>query len=83
MKSKGLGRGLDALLAANENVRTAEALRNLKISQLQPGKYQPRTRMDNESLAELAESIKTQGIMQPVLVLQLLNRPKQFVGFPQ
>jgi ParB family chromosome partitioning protein len=68
MKSKGLGRGLDALLAANENVRTAEALRNLKISQLQPGKYQPRTRMDNESLAELAESIKTQGIMQPVLV---------------
>ena len=68
MKSKGLGRGQDALLAANENVRTAEALRNLKISQLQPGKYQPRTRMDNESLAELAESIKTQGIMQPVLV---------------
>ncbi len=68
MKSKGLGRGLDALLAANENVRTAEALRNLKISQLQPGKYQPRTRMDKESLAELAESIKTQGVMQPVLV---------------
>ena len=68
MKSKGLGRGLDALLAANENVRTTEALRNLKISQLQPGKYQPRTRMDKESLAELAESIKTQGVMQPVLV---------------
>ena len=60
MKSKGLGRGLDALLAANENVRTTEALRNLKISQLQPGKYQPRTRMDKESLSELAESIKTQ-----------------------
>jgi ParB family chromosome partitioning protein len=68
MKSKGLGRGLDALLAANESVRTGETLRNLKISQLQPGKYQPRTRMDKESLAELAESIKTQGIMQPVLV---------------
>jgi ParB family transcriptional regulator, chromosome partitioning protein len=68
MKSKGLGRGLDALLAANENVRTGETLRSLKISQLQPGKYQPRTRMDKESLAELAESIKTQGIMQPVLV---------------
>jgi ParB family transcriptional regulator, chromosome partitioning protein len=68
MKSKGLGRGLDALLAGNENVRTGETLRNLKISQLQPGKYQPRTRMDKESLAELAESIKTQGIMQPVLV---------------
>jgi ParB family transcriptional regulator, chromosome partitioning protein len=68
MKSKGLGRGLDALLAANENVRTSETLQNLKISQLQPGKYQPRTRMDKDSLAELAESIKTQGIMQPVLV---------------
>ncbi len=68
MKSKGLGRGLDALLAANENVRTGETLRSLKISQLQPGKYQPRTRMDKDSLAELAESIKTQGIMQPVLV---------------
>jgi ParB family chromosome partitioning protein len=68
MKSKGLGRGLDALLAANENVRTGETLRSLKISQLQPGKYQPRTHMDKESLAELAESIKTQGIMQPVLV---------------
>jgi ParB family transcriptional regulator, chromosome partitioning protein len=68
MKSKGLGRGLDALLAANENVRTGETLQNLKISQLQPGKYQPRTRMDKDSLAELAESIKTQGIMQPVLV---------------
>ena len=37
-------------------------------SQLQPGKYQPRTRMDKDSLAELAESIKSQGIMQPVLV---------------
>jgi ParB family chromosome partitioning protein len=68
MKSKGLGRGLDALLAANENVGTGETLRSLKLSQLQPGKYQPRTRMDKESLAELAESIKTQGIMQPVLV---------------
>ena len=68
MKSKGLGRGLDALLAANENVRIGETLRSLKISQLQPGKYQPRTRMDKDSLAELAESIKSQGIMQPVLV---------------
>ncbi|MBA4143416.1 MAG: ParB/RepB/Spo0J family partition protein [Nitrosospira sp.] len=68
MKSKGLGRGLDALLAANENVRTGESLQNLKISLLQPGKYQPRTHMDKESLAELAESIKNQGVMQPVLV---------------
>lgn len=69
MKLKGLGRGLDALLAGNDDsAKTGESLRNLKISQLQPGKYQPRTHMDPESLAELAESIKAQGVMQPVLV---------------
>ena len=69
MKVKGLGRGLDALLAANqENARIEEALRNLAVSLLQPGKYQPRTRMDKESLAELAESVKSQGIIQPILV---------------
>jgi ParB family chromosome partitioning protein len=69
VKSKRLGRGLDALLAGNDdNVRRGESLRNLDVSLLQPGKYQPRTRMDKESLAELAESIKTQGVMQPVLV---------------
>ncbi|MEP6605289.1 MAG: ParB/RepB/Spo0J family partition protein, partial [Nitrosospira sp.] len=69
MKLKGLGRGLDALLSGNDDsVNTKESLRNLKISVLKPGKYQPRTRMDKDSLAELAESIKAQGIMQPVLV---------------
>jgi ParB family transcriptional regulator, chromosome partitioning protein len=69
MKSNRLGRGLDALLAGNDdNVRRGESLRNLDVSLLQPGKYQPRTRMDKDSLAELAESIKTQGVMQPVLV---------------
>jgi ParB family chromosome partitioning protein len=69
MKLKGLGRGLDALLAGNDDsAKIGESLRNLKISQLQPGKYQPRTHMDPESLAELAESIKAQGVMQPVLV---------------
>ena len=69
MKSKRLGRGLDALLASNDdNVKSGESLRSLDISLLQPGKYQPRTRMDKESLAELAESVKTQGVMQPILV---------------
>jgi len=69
MKLKGLGRGLDALLSGNDDsVNTKESLRNLKISVLKPGKYQPRTHMDKDSLAELAESIKAQGIMQPVLV---------------
>ncbi len=69
MKLKGLGRGLDALLAGDsDSARIAESLQNLKIEMLQPGKYQPRTHMDKESLAELAESIKAQGVMQPVLV---------------
>lgn len=69
MKVKGLGRGLDALLAGNqESAKLEEPLQNLSVSILQPGKYQPRTRMDKESLAELAESVKSQGIMQPILV---------------
>ena len=68
-KQKGLGRGLDALLAGSGTDATGEdALQNLAISQLQPGKYQPRTNMDQAALAELAESIKAQGIMQPILV---------------
>lgn len=69
VKMRGLGRGLDALLAGSgDNVVAEEALQNIKVSLLQPGKYQPRTRMDKESLGELAESIKAQGVMQPVLV---------------
>lgn len=66
-KLKGLGRGLDALLAANS---TPEASRQetLPVSALQPGKYQPRTRMDPGSLEELAASIKAQGLIQPISV---------------
>ena len=68
-KLKGLGRGLDALLAGNtgESGNSGE-LRTLEVGLLQPGKYQPRTRMDPGSLEELAESIKSQGIMQPIIV---------------
>ena len=73
-KPKGLGLGLEALLGprvkdAGEAAAAALAVPHaLKLSQLQPGKYQPRTRMDEGSLYELAESIKAQGIMQPILV---------------
>jgi ParB family chromosome partitioning protein len=69
-KLKGLGRGLDALLGGDmdDTPAPAGAPSALAISQLQPGKYQPRTRMDEGALNELAASIKTQGIMQPVLV---------------
>ena len=70
-KLKGLGRGLDALLGGDDNASSATeqgAPSELPIGQLQPGKYQPRTRMDEGSLNELAASIKAQGIMQPILV---------------
>ena len=65
-RQKGLGRGLDALLGGDEPPK--DALMTLPVGRIRPGKYQPRTRMDQEALAELAASIKTQGLMQPVLV---------------
>lgn len=66
-KMKGLGRGLDALLAAN-NAPESQRQEMLSVSLLQPGKYQPRTRMDPGSLEELAASIKVQGLIQPISV---------------
>jgi ParB family chromosome partitioning protein len=66
-KMKGLGRGLDALLAAN-NTPEAQRQDTLSVTALQPGKYQPRTRMDPGSLEELADSIKAQGLIQPISV---------------
>ncbi|MBC6961680.1 MAG: ParB/RepB/Spo0J family partition protein [Nitrosomonas sp.] len=70
VKPKGLGRGLDALLAGNPP--ETDSLQNLDVGLLQSGKYQPRTRMDEASLHDLAESIKAQGIMQPILVRPLM-----------
>ncbi|MDR3322954.1 MAG: ParB/RepB/Spo0J family partition protein, partial [Zoogloeaceae bacterium] len=67
MKQKGLGRGLDALLSGMGEKRPDEQ-RELPIERLKPGKYQPRSRMDETSLEELAASIRAQGIMQPSLV---------------
>ena len=69
MKSKGLGRGLDALLGGKTEpaTNTESELRELKIGDLTPGKYQPRTRMDRGALEELALSIKQRGIVQPIL----------------
>ena len=72
-KLKGLGLGLEALLgpkvresAAHSELNAAPTV--LALERLRPGKYQPRTRMDEGSLYELAESIKSQGVMQPILV---------------
>jgi ParB family chromosome partitioning protein len=74
IKMKGLGRGLDALLAGSD-ARAEDELRNLPVGRLRPGKYQPRTQMDQDSLAELAASIKAQGVMQPILVRAVDKTP--------
>ena len=72
VKPKGLGRGLDALLANDvEDARSADSQQMLNVTQLQPGKYQPRSYMDDAALQTLADSIKTQGIMQPILVREI------------
>jgi len=69
-KPKGLGRGLDALLGSDSSGRN-DAMAMLPVGAIQPGKYQPRTRMDEQALAELAASIRAQGLMQPLLVRPL------------
>ncbi len=76
-KPKGLGRGLEALLGpkAGQNEADADTPSSLPLDNLVPGKYQPRTRMDEGALYELAESIKAQGIMQPILVRKLATGP--------
>ena len=76
-KLKGLGRGLEALLGPKADDRALAVAGNpgipasLRLTDIVPGMYQPRTRMDEGSLYELAESIKAQGIIQPILVRQL------------
>jgi ParB family chromosome partitioning protein len=69
-RKKGLGRGLDALLSGNDDSMDGDKQRQatLAIGDLQPGKYQPRTRMDPGSLEDLAASIKAQGLIQPISV---------------
>ena len=68
-KPKGLGLGLEALLGPTvSDSAAARHPTSLKLAQLQTGKYQPRTHMDDAALAELAASIKAQGVMQPILV---------------
>jgi ParB family chromosome partitioning protein len=73
--SRGLGRGLDALLASNNDHghRGDDTLRDLKVTQLKPGKYQPRSHMNEVALNELAASIKSQGVIQPILTRELAD----------
>jgi len=82
MKNRGLGRGLEALLGNNEdnNEQSNDQLKMISIEKLKAGKYQPRTIMDPEPLEELAESIKAQGIMQPILVRMLTQNDYEIVA---
>ena len=77
-KRGGLGRGLEALLGPKGAAQApvleatpADTLRHLPVDALAPGKYQPRKTMDQAKLAELAESIKAQGVIQPIVVRDL------------
>ena len=74
-KPKGLGRGLEALLGADLPVAASPGapapVATLAVDRLQPGRYQPRTRMDESALQELADSIRQHGVMQPILVRPL------------
>ena len=84
IKPKGLGRGLDALLgggkADDTQSKTEGSLRELPVSTLVPGKYQPRTRMDKAALEELAQSVKDRGIVQPILVREVIGGKFEIVA---
>lgn len=80
-KHKGLGRGLDALLAGDiETASDGDGLRMLRVGQMQPGKYQPRSHMDATALQTLADSIKSQGIMQPILVREVASEKYEIIA---
>ena len=86
-KKRGLGRGLEALLGPNKaaeapalEAQPGDALRTLPVDALAPGKYQPRRSMDADKLTELAESIKAQGVIQPIVVRQLPDRTFEIIA---
>ena len=87
-KKRGLGRGLEALLgpkAAAEapalvEAQPGDALRTLPVDALTPGRYQPRKTMDQGKLAELAESIKAQGVIQPIVVRDIGGKAYEIIA---
>ena len=78
--NKGLGRGLDALLSNDNSTNDNNSLENCPIDKLITGKYQPRSHMNQIALNELAESIKMQGIMQPIVVRPIDNMKYEIVA---
>lgn len=87
-KKRGLGRGLDALLGPERQQASEtpagsaapEGLREIPVERVRPGKYQPRSGFSSESVAELAASIKAQGIMQPIVVRPLDSKNFEIVA---
>ena len=89
-KKRGLGRGLDALLTTAKKAPEGEVttdlspegheLQNIPIEFLRPGKYQPRKDMSEDALEELANSIKAQGIIQPIVVRQTINEGYEIIA---
>jgi ParB family chromosome partitioning protein len=86
-KKRGLGRGLEALLGPKGAAQApvleatpADTLRQLPVDALAPGKYQPRKTLDEAKLAELAESIKAQGVIQPIVVRDLGGRRFEIIA---
>ncbi len=86
-KKRGLGRGLEALLgpkaaadAPKLEAAPGDTLRNLPVDALRPGKYQPRKHWDSDKLSELAESIRAQGVIQPIVVRQLADRTYEIIA---
>ncbi|MBI4754776.1 MAG: ParB/RepB/Spo0J family partition protein [Betaproteobacteria bacterium] len=77
---RGLGRGLDALLAADSAEADSARQQDVDVGLLQPGRYQPRTRMDPGSLEELAASIRAQGVMQPILVRPVAGERMEIIA---
>ena len=82
VKPKGLGRGLDALLASSEHetIKNEGTLQTLLIDELRPGKFQPRSIMHEEALQALAQSILKQGVMQPIIVRPIGNNQYEIIA---
>jgi len=81
-KPKGLGRGLDALLSNTDEdtPKNDGSLQTLSISDLKPGKYQPRSIMQEEALHALSQSILKQGVMQPIIVRPIGNNQYEIIA---
>lgn len=88
VKKRGLGRGLDALLATSQTSKNSQSempelegeLRKIPVEFLQPGKYQPRKDMSPDALEDLAASIRSQGVIQPIVVRQISEQKYEIIA---